>query len=60
MLTKLGGIECEATITRLNNKRFYMLSAAVTEIHDFDWMHHHILPNEKVVIENVTDRLSIL
>lgn len=60
MLTKLGGIECEATITRLNNKRFYMLSAAVAEIHDFDWMHHHILPNEKVVIENVTDNFGVL
>jgi len=60
LLTNLGGIECESTITRLTNNRFYMLSAAVAEIHDFDWMNGCVLPNEKVIIENVTDNFGVL
>ena len=60
MLTNLGGIECEFTITRLTNNKFYMLSAAVAEIHDFDWISNCVLPNEKVEIENVTDNFGVL
>ena len=60
MLTELGGIECEATITRLEKNLFYVLSAAVAELHDYDWLDQHLLPNEKVSIRNVTNDYGVL
>ena len=60
MLTELGGIESEATVTRLTENHFYVLSAAVAEIHDLDWFIQHILPEENVSISNVTDDYGVL
>ncbi len=60
MLTELGGIECEATITRLEQNLFYMLSAAVAEIHDYDWLDLQILPAENVSIRNLTNDFGVL
>ena len=60
MLTELGGIECEATITRLGSDRFYVLSAAVAELHDLDWLVQHIAEGESVTVENVTHDYGVL
>jgi len=60
MLTELGGIESEATVTRLQKDHFYVISAAVAEIHDLDWFIQHILPKENVSIRNVTDDYGVL
>ncbi|MFQ6023896.1 MAG: FAD-dependent oxidoreductase, partial [Acidiferrobacterales bacterium] len=54
MLGEPGGIECEATITRFGPERFYMLSGAVAELHDLDWMVQHIDDGEAVTITNIT------
>jgi len=60
MLTDLGGIECEATITRIEENKYYALSGAVAETHDYDWLVQHILPEEKVTASNVTDEYGVL
>jgi dimethylglycine dehydrogenase len=60
MLTHLGGIECEATVARLSAEHFYVLSGAVAEIHDFDWLVQHIEPREEVDVANVTDDIGVL
>ena len=60
MLTELGGIECEATITRLAPDRFYVLSAAVAELHDLDWLQQHINDGEDVSVKNVTHDYGVL
>jgi len=60
MLTDLGGIECEATITRLAADRFYVLSAAVAELHDLDWLEQHIDDGEDVSVTNVTHDYGVL
>jgi dimethylglycine dehydrogenase len=60
MLTELGGIECEATITHLGQDRFYLLSAAVAELHDLDWLRQHIGDGEDVSVENVTHDYAVL
>jgi len=60
MLTNLGGIECEATITRLEGSIFYLLSASVAEIHDYDWIIQNILPEEEVIVQNVTENFGVL
>ncbi len=60
MLGEPGGIECEATVTRLTPERFYVLSAAVAELHDLDWMEQHLDAGEDVQISNVTERYGVL
>ena len=54
-LTRLGGIESEFTVTRLDESRFYLLSAAVGRIHDHDWLVQHRHEGEDVEIADVTD-----
>ena len=60
MLTHLGGIECEATVARLSAEHYYVLSGAVAELHDFDWLVQHIEPGEKTHVANVTDDIGVL
>lgn len=60
MLIELGGIECEATVTRLAADRFYVLSAAVAELHDLDWLTQHVEPGEQVTVTDVTERFGVL
>jgi len=60
MLTKLGGIECESTVTRWAEDDYYLLSASVAEQHDFDWFIQHIKSNEDVEVNNVTDQIGVL
>jgi dimethylglycine dehydrogenase len=37
-----------------------VLSAAVAELHDYDWLNQHLLPKEKVSIRNVTADYGVL
>ena len=60
MLTTLGGIESEATVTRLTGNHYYLLSGAVAELHDLDWLVQHIALGEKVTVTNVTEGYGVL
>ncbi|MXZ06735.1 MAG: FAD-dependent oxidoreductase [Acidimicrobiia bacterium] len=60
MLTSLGGIESEMTITRLGPERFYLNSAITAQWHDYDWLTSHIRDGEEVTVTDVTDRTGIL
>lgn len=59
-LTELGGIESEFTVTRFDMDRFYLLSAAVARIHDFDWLNQHRREAEHVDIVDVTEDYGTL
>ena len=60
MLTTLGGIEGEVTITRLGDDRFYLNSSIMAEQHDQDWLRHHVLAGEEVTVTDVTNQRGIL
>ncbi len=60
MLTEDGMIESESTVTRLGEQRFYLLSAAVGEVHDLDMLEKGRLEDEEVEIGNVTDDFGVL
>ena len=60
MLGEPGGIECEVTISRLGDERFFVLSGATAELHDLDWMTWHIDEGEAVEIENRSADLACL
>ena len=59
-LPSSGGIECEFTVTRLDESRFYLLSAAVAQIHDHDWLVQHKDEAEDVTVEDVTGDYAVL
>ena len=54
-----GGIECDLTVTRLDDDSYYVVSAAATEQHDFAWLQAQ-LGDEDVCLEDVTDRYGVL
>ncbi len=60
MLTTLGGIEGEVTITRLGDDRFYLNSSIMAEQHDQDWLRRHAFPGEQVTVTDVTNQRGIL
>lgn len=60
MCTRNGGIECDVTVTRLGENRFYVVSAAATEGHDYAWIASHLPDDGSVYLENVTSRTGVL
>ena len=55
-----GGTECDLTVTRLAEDRFYLVSAAATELHDHAWIEAHLPEDGSVALENVTERYGVL
>ncbi|NOR20796.1 MAG: FAD-dependent oxidoreductase [Xanthomonadales bacterium] len=60
LLSEAGRIQCEMTITRLDNDHFYLLSAAFVESRDIDILQKSRLPDERVEISNVTEQRGVL
>ena len=60
LLNGNGFIESEITITRLADDRFYLLSAAVAQLHDMDQLRWRLRPGERVRIDDVTDAYGTL
>jgi 4-methylaminobutanoate oxidase (formaldehyde-forming) len=60
MLTARGGIECDVTVSRIAEDRFYVVSAAATEQHDLAWIQSQLPSDGSVCLENVTARLGVL
>jgi dimethylglycine dehydrogenase len=60
MCTPRGGVECDVTVTRLGEDRFYVVSAAATERHDYAWIARHLPDDGSVRLENVSSRYGVL
>jgi dimethylglycine dehydrogenase len=60
LLNTNGFIESELTVTRLADDRFYVLSAAVAQLHDKDQMERRKQEDESVTITDVTDNYGCL
>ncbi len=54
-----GGVVAEATVVRLAEDSFWLVSAAAAEHHDLQWLSEH-LDGAEVAIENLTRRFSTL
>jgi len=55
LLSETGRIQTEATITRIDRDRFYILTGSAWQVKDLDALTRAIAPGEKVVVEDVTD-----
>ena len=60
MCTAGGGVECDVTVTRLADDRFYVVSAAAGEAHDEAWLRAHLPGDARVRVDNVTARYGVL
>ena len=60
LLNANGFIESEITVTRLKADHFYVLSAAVAQLHDFDQLAWRLGGHEKVTLTDVTDDYGVL
>jgi dimethylglycine dehydrogenase len=60
VLNANGFIESEITVTRLGPEHFYVLSAAVAQLHDLDQMNWRKDDSEQVTISDVTDDYGVL
>jgi dimethylglycine dehydrogenase len=60
LLNENGFIESEITVTRLGPDHYYILSAAVAQLHDMDQFMWHLKPGEKATITDVTNDLGVL
>lgn len=55
-----GGIECDVTITRVEPERFYLISAAATQLHDYAWLEWHLPDDGSVELRDDTERYGVL
>ena len=53
-------VECEFTMTLLDDGVYYLVYAAAAEQHHLDWLASHVSPDLDVVIENVTGSRGVL
>jgi dimethylglycine dehydrogenase len=60
MLTERGGIECDLTVTKLDEDRYYLVGAAATEVHDLEWIVRHLPGDGSVSVENLTEARGVL
>ena len=54
MLNRRGGIECDFTVTRLDEARFFIVTGTAFGNHDLGWMRKHQPDDGSVVIDDVT------
>ena len=60
LLTEGGFIESEITVTRLDAEHFYVLSAAVAQLHDLDQFNWRKRETENLTITDITDDYGVL
>jgi len=59
VLNRRGGIENDATVTRLDDQRFLLIAAAATQHRTFEWLRRHAEDNT-VTLADETSRLATL
>ena len=52
-LNSRGGIECDLTVARLSEERFYIVTGTGFRSHDADWIARHLVPG--VTLTDVTE-----
>ena len=60
MLNSRGGIECDLTVARLDEDRFYIVTGTGFRTHDAAWIADHVKPGLDARLEDVTERYGTL
>jgi len=60
MLNARGGIECDVTIARLAQERFFIVTGTGFRTHDADWINRNLPRGLDIAVTDVTEHLSCL
>lgn len=60
MLNSRGGIECDLTVARLAEDRFYIVTGTGFRTHDFAWIKDHLPPGGDATLTDVTEQFGTL
>ena len=55
-----GGIECDLTITRLSEDRFYVVTGSAFGTHDFNWIERHLPSDGSAAMREVTSSFAVI
>ena len=59
-LNERGGIEADLTVTRLDEERYMIVTAAATQTRDFYWLRDHIPSGAHAVLTDVTSGYAVI
>ncbi len=60
MLNARGGIECDLTVARLTEQKFYIVTGTGFATHDFDWISRNIPAGMDATLADVTSGYAVL
>lgn len=60
ILNSRGGIECDLTVARLAEDRFYIVTGTGSRTHDFAWIRDHLPQGANATIKDVTEEFGTL
>ncbi|RLC02227.1 MAG: FAD-dependent oxidoreductase [Deltaproteobacteria bacterium] len=60
MLNERGGIEADLTVTKMEEDKFFIVTAGATTVRDFDWIKRHIPIDAHAVLTDVTWSYTML
>jgi heterotetrameric sarcosine oxidase gamma subunit len=60
MLNERGGIECDLTVTRIAEDRYFIVTSAAAATHDAHWITTHIPGESHAVLVDVTSAFAVL
>ena len=59
MLNQRGGIECDFTVTRLAEERFWIVTGTAFGNHDLGWIRRHAPTDGSVQVRDLTCRAGL-
>jgi 4-methylaminobutanoate oxidase (formaldehyde-forming) len=60
MLNARGGIQCDLTVARLDDERFYVVTGTGFATHDLAWIRRHVGADRRVEVADVTSAWAVL
>jgi glycine cleavage system T protein len=60
VLNERGGFETDVTVTRFSEGTFFVVTAAATVVHDYDYLRRHIPEDALVTVTDVTHGYAML
>ena len=59
-LNERGGIEADLTVTRLETNKYLVVTAAATQVRDFQWLSHHLPVDARVIATDITSSMTVI
>jgi 4-methylaminobutanoate oxidase (formaldehyde-forming) len=60
LLNSRGGIECDLTVARLQQDRYYIVTGTGFVTHDFHWIRRNMEPGLRVELRDVTSAYTVI